>query len=454
MIPSGIQCFCNDNYFPADIELKQHLKDKHLLPTFRCKSVSAFEKECEIPANPDFHDHVRRLELAKRMCIEIMDSDQKSTDLSTDHIRRYTRLIQKEINTLKLNNTFSWYSHDPAEIENPEFLNFLGLDTTDINNIVVIAYSGNSMQCTTTDPSSDIDLQVIIKKPETEENCYDFDLNAKKLPKQYRPEFDSTKNYRFAENDENHINFSTCSLPAFIWQCLNSDSISLNLLHAGDEMILHEGPDGFFSELKKHKHTFYSKNLPYIGFAKHLIGKTKAITPEGSPIGIDQKDKLHDLIKILNRQWSYNIEHALKDIHGFDELIIREQDGSQNYSIAGLEFSAKTKTKRVIKPLENQLAKIKGEVIDNKNPSIIARLITQSKEIFTNGDFEYPLPDSSLMINLIDRCKDEDTKKIDEMIIDFLSQHKEWPEKSGLAESVDRGFWKNWLQEKGIVRLV
>ncbi|WP_257297037.1 hypothetical protein [Endozoicomonas sp. YOMI1] len=449
MMPSGVQCFCNNIFFSSDIELKQHVKEKHLLPTFSCKSVSFFEKEREIPANSDFWEHTNRLELTKRICIELMDSDPKSADLPLDHIRRCIRLIQKEINTIKLNNNLSLHSIGLAEIENPKFLIFLGLNPVDIHNVLAIAYSGSCMHCTTT-TSSDIDLYVITKNHGIEKDFCDFDLDSKKLSKKYKPRIHSTSS-KFTKNTGNNIDVMICSLPVFIRLCLNSDSTALDLLHAGDELTLYESSKGFFSELKKHKDTFYSKYLPYVGFAKSLISKTKVINPAGLVSDKEQQDQLCNLIKILKAHYFDNLENILENIEGFDELIVRNVDNNQSYSIAGLKFDARIKVKRVIVPLEKQLEKIKGGMTNNKNLSIVARLITQLKELYINGDFEYPLPNSSFMINLKSEvCSDEDTKKMDEMIDEFLAQHKEWSEKSRFADSGDKDFWKKWLQEKGV----
>ncbi|WP_163370750.1 hypothetical protein [Endozoicomonas acroporae] len=452
MTPSGVQCFCNDLLFPSKTELKQHIKEKHLLPAFSSKSVSFFEKDREIPPSSDSWEQVNRLEMAKRICIELMDSEPKDTDLSLDHIRRCTRLIQREISTIKLKNNCSSYSSGMRALsrrQNPETFSFLEFYSINIHDVVAIAFNGSSMHCTTT-ASSDIDLYIITKNTRSGKSFFDFNLDTKRLSKKYQPEIRGTC-HRFEKSTEKDIDAMICSLPVFIWQCLNSNPAALDLLHISDELVLYEGSDGFFSELREHKDAFYTKFLPYTGFAKDRIRKLKAVNPEELIPDKERLDRLSDLIKTLKMNIADRLEDILENVDDFDELIARNTDKSLIYSIAGLQFDAGIKVKRVIRPLENQLKKIKEGATNNKKLSTVIRLITQIKELYTNGHFEYPLPNSTLMMNLkSEASSDEDTKKVDEMINEFLAQHKEWSKNSRFADRVDKDFWKTWLEEKSI----
>ncbi|WP_422450994.1 MULTISPECIES: hypothetical protein [unclassified Endozoicomonas] len=451
MTPSGVQCFCN-NLFPSKDELKQHIKEKHLLPAFSCKSVSFFEKDKEIPDSSTSLEYTNTLEMAKRMCIELMDSEPKDTDISLDHIRRCTRLIQREISTIKLKNNYSSYSVVMRSLlrgQNPEIFSLLKFYSINIHDVVVIAFNGSSMHCTTT-AYSDIDLYIITKNTKPVKRFHDFSLDTKRLSKKYLPEFRGTC-HRFEKNTEKDIDIIICSLPVFIWQCLNYNPAALDLLHISDELILYEGSDGFFSELRENKDTFYTNFLSYTGFAKDQIKKLKAINPEELTPDKDRLDQLSDLLETLKMNIADRLEDILENIDDIDELITRNTDKSLIYSIAGLQFDAGIKVKRVIRPLENQLKKIKEGATNSKQLSTVIRLITQIKELYTNGHFEYPLPNSTLMMNLkSEASSDEDTKKVDEMINEFLSQHKEWSKNSRFADRGDKDFWKKWLKEKSI----
>lgn len=257
----------------------------------------------------------------------------------------------------------------------------------------------------------------------------------------------ASKNIR-AKDESLNIEYESFSLQSFLANAINNEDVAIVMLHASDNKVLLDSD--IYKFLRQNRKKFYTKRMVgQLGFAKSQAMKysLRAERMIAVKLAIDKLDEL------INRG-------VLKLCQAWDEL---PTDGK--YLIKTEEIKSREGDKRVwevsgkgctanVNPI--YCRDFLGKLYDNygdrvkvaasldshdlKSISHAFRVAYQLKNIYTYGDFSFPLPESEFIKKVKTGKVDFLKEKIDDQLNELIGQVELMAENSTYPKSVDTNF--------------
>lgn len=248
-------------------------------------------------------------------------------------------------------------------------------------------------------------------------------------------------NSRNTSDDVDEVSYP---LPRFIQLCLAGDTTALDMLHCESPL----SSTAIWEELVSKRTMFYTSNMKaYAGYVKSQALK----------YGV-KGDKVSELIALLgvvdyiissgeDTLTLDNVQHLLPNT----EYTYFSKD-TPAYIVLGRRFELSIKCTYFRKQLKlildgygvrsKQAAENGG--IDWKAVHHALRVLYQVEDVFTNGDFSYPLKQTPFLMR-VKRGEADYLTEIAPVFDTFLDNIEEMSKSSGLPDKPDVLYWEEWL---------
>lgn len=273
---------------------------------------------------------------------------------------------------------------------------------------------------------------------------------------------------KHSKNTANDTDRSLYSLTKFISLACDGDTVAIDMLHGDDSNLVIDSP--IWQEIRKNRHKFYTKRLT--GLFDYVRKQASKYGVKGSRLAalrevVDVLKEIPDedydpmwcgrsawtRTKVKNRVgWVYS-KLPINEFCDFITTDCPETGLQEFYEVLGRKFqltvSIGEMKKSVYKLWEEYGDRARqaeaNQGIDYKALSHALRGGYQLIEIFSHGDFTYPLPKSDLLLAV--KAGKVSFKDIQEELeavmqtVEILAQESEYP------EEVDRGFWEDFVEK-------
>jgi hypothetical protein len=309
------------------------------------------------------------------------------------------------------------------------------------NTNIVRMIFGSHLYGTST-PTSDHDYKGIFLP--SARNCY-----LGRIPKSLS---DHRQKEAGEKNTSEDVDIEIFSLQNFIDIACKGEMVSMDMLHAPDNMLLETTP--IWEKIRSERSRFYTKDMrAFVGYARKQAAKYGI---RGSRL-----DAIEQVLAILRR---YDAD--LIRIREIPELWLLENEHihytkatSATLSVpmvvvCGKMFDANCKVNYVLRSLEKQResfghrseAAKNNEGIDWKAVSHAVRAALQIEEMFMHGTMTLPLKDAEL-IKQIKLGMMDYTRVVAPMLEGLMENVEKLSQDSSLPQSVDRQYWDDFICE-------
>lgn len=366
------------------------------------------------------------LEKVKRDCYGLLANPENSTELN-NRVIKLSKSIQQTLNAIRY----------PSALESA--LNTLEeqLGITQ-QQVIAISYSGSCATGHTTE-QSDTDICVIYQ-PETIDT---FDLRTDKVLKKDKsiPLKDNTH-----KSDSGELDLKVYKLRTFVWNCLQRNDETLNVLHSDNAIFTTET----FDALKKHRALFYSKEDEF--FHRLFSPEQNKFCPPLLAVREDDIQELKNIIAQLSppefckNPLKMHWPNLPKTAHVYET----KQHSQSRYCIFGGQFSPNQSVKIATSTLSKKLPKYENpqEIYNHKKSALLYRIILQQNKLMTNGDYEHPIAESALLLDIRNGDIPSYLSLLKTIVQDYLSTLESRKENSPLPSTKDYDFWEQWLSAK------
>jgi hypothetical protein len=254
---------------------------------------------------------------------------------------------------------------------------------------------------------------------------------------------DHSTNNNASRNTKDDVDKTYYSLQYFVDLACQGETVALDMLHATDDKVIVNSDIWKF--LVDNRHRFYTKSMKaYIGYVRKQAAKYGA---KGS--------RLAEIERVLN------IANAANDNQTVGELTVTESDVvkwvvyKDNYylEVCGSKYQDNLKIPFLKRDLQKhfdkygertKLAKL-NEGIDWKALSHALRAGYQARDIFTKGYFEYPLAESSILMDV--KQGKLDFNVVEPLLSNLVDEVTILANQSNYPDKVDREFWDDFIIE-------
>jgi hypothetical protein len=254
---------------------------------------------------------------------------------------------------------------------------------------------------------------------------------------------DHSTNNNASRNTKDDVDKTYYSLQYFVDLACQGETVALDMLHAPDDKVIVNSDIWKF--LVDNRHRFYTKSMKaYIGYVRKQAAKYGA---KGS--------RLAEIERVLN------IANAANDNQTVGELTVTESDVvkwvvyKDNYylEVCGSKYQDNLKIPFLKRDLQKhfdkygertKLAKL-NEGIDWKALSHALRAGYQARDIFTKGYFEYPLTESSILMDV--KQGKLDFNVVEPLLSQLVDEVTILANQSNYPDKVDREFWDDFIIE-------
>ena len=250
-------------------------------------------------------------------------------------------------------------------------------------------------------------------------------------------------------NSQEDVDSETYSLHHFVQLALQGQTVALDMLHGN--METETSPEWEF--LKKHRHRFYTKNMrSFIGYARKQAAKYGI---KGSRL-----DAVREALAFLITQGDTTLGELWGDLweneHSVKKFVFDgrgDVNAQQSYwEVCGKKMTLGSKASYCVPMLakffENygERAKLasKNEGVDWKAVSHALRVGFQTKHIFLEGTFSYPLPETPYLLSVKQGLLPYNM--VAQVLDGLIEDLERWAVQSSLPEKPDVKFWETWLE--------
>jgi hypothetical protein len=254
----------------------------------------------------------------------------------------------------------------------------------------------------------------------------------------------------FAKNGAGDIDYKVISLHKFIEDAVKGDTATLDMLHGTDL----DSTSDIWKFLVENRHKFYSKDMKaYVGFVRTQAGK----------YGV-KGARLKDLTSAIERLKTFDptikIGEVAEDLYKgeFCAWEFKENPSANQmdefYLVNGRLYQSTLRVEQVIPQLEaiyadyGHRAKMaeENDGMDWKALSHALRAGYQAVHIYEDGDFDYPLPETELILKT-KLGKADYLTEISPALEDIVRRVESAAEISDFPEVVDVEFWNEWVKD-------
>ncbi len=252
-------------------------------------------------------------------------------------------------------------------------------------------------------------------------------------------------------NTVDDVDSEAYSLHHFVRLALQGQTVALDLLHGSQETKVCDT----WLFLKKNRSRFYTKSMrSFIGYAR---GQAAKYGIKGSRLDAVREALAFLITKgdtTLGELWGelWKNEHCVKHMV-FDG--IGDVDSSQSYwEVCGKKMTFGSRASEYVPMLQKfydnygkraQMA-AKNEGIDWKAVSHALRVGFQTKHIFLNGTFSYPLPETPYLLSVKQGLLPY--KEVACTLDALIEELEHTAVRSSLPEKPDVEFWEQWLAKE------
>jgi hypothetical protein len=241
---------------------------------------------------------------------------------------------------------------------------------------------------------------------------------------------------------EENSEFESFALQVFLRLCQNSEDITISMLHAEGDKILVDSD--VYKYLRNNKSKFYTKKMVgSLGYAKSMTLKYGYRADRMTSV-----EKVLNFVKVAEEKGIVKLFQCWDDLPE-GEFIYKGEDSKNNnkdnrfYEVVGKKLQATVAVSYAIEILTNLYNSYGDRVIAAKNMggkdfkalSHSFRVGYQLYEIYKNGGFSYPLPQSQFIKDVkygkLEYLKDNLDYKLNELIteVEQLSINSSLPDK-------------------------
>jgi hypothetical protein len=308
-------------------------------------------------------------------------------------------------------------------------------------NTIVRMLFGSHLYGTNT-PASDHDYKGVFLP--SKQDCY-----LGRIPKSLaeRPQKETGE-----KNTSDDVDIEIFSLQNFIEIACKGEMVSMDMLHAPDNMLLETTP--IWEKIRSERSRFYTKDMrAFVGYARKQAAKYGI---RGSRLdAIEQVlgilwEHDSDLIRIrdIPELWTIKNEHIkyAKTVQG--------NQATPSIVVCGKVFDANCRVLYTYNSLMKQResfghraeAAKNNEGIDWKAVSHAVRAALQIQEMFQEGTMTLPLKRADLVLQI--KRGELDYKGVVAPLLEELMENVEkLSQESSLPQSVDRQYWDNFICE-------
>lgn len=287
-------------------------------------------------------------------------------------------------------------------------------------------------------PESDIDYKGIFMPSARE-------LLLGKYPKS----ISSSTGNQNSKNGPGDVDREDYALPYFVKLAVDGETVAIDMLHCNEPLI--STPEWEF--LVENRRKFYSKDMKaFIGYVKRQAAK----------YGI-KGSRINDISKVLDflqerdkNRFGDSYDVKLKDI--WDELpsgkfISKVTKDDRRFYVVNSKMYQDTLTTGQLRPALAKVLKGYGDRahlaaqnkgVDWKAMSHALRAGYQCRDIFTKGDFAYPLRETEFLLAVKQGRLDFSTE-VAPALEEIVDEVEALAVASNLPKSVDVKFWDDWL---------
>lgn len=250
------------------------------------------------------------------------------------------------------------------------------------------------------------------------------------------------------KNAPGDVDTEVMSLPYFVKYAIEGQTFAIDMLHC--KAPLYTSP--IWEDLAKNRTKFYSKNLQaFVGYVKRQAAKYGI---KGSRLA-EIKSVLDTMQGTLKT--SAIIEYkAVLPIGEHTQWVTSENNGVVQtfYEVCGRKYQSTLTIEKLGEALINMYdsygdrAKLaeSNDGVDWKAVSHALRAGYQARDIYKDGDFEYPLKETDFLLKV--KTGQLDYKaEVAPVLEDLVSEVDALTISSLLPESIDKAFWDDWLLE-------
>lgn len=262
------------------------------------------------------------------------------------------------------------------------------------------------------------------------------------------------------KNTSDDVDFESFSLHEFVRLALRGETIALDMLHARTEHVVSFSSDliEIFEELQSMRHEFYSKDMKaYLGYVRRQAAK----------YGV-KGGRLEAAKNVLNKLKYYSKIEAYVTINDIRnklpigehvDWVTKEEKASGKtqhfYEVCGRKIQSTLPIPSAIEIVQKivdgygeraEMAE-NNKGIDWKAVSHALRAGYQLRDIYKKGDFEYPLNETSFLLDVKSGNLDFKTQvqlELENLVkeVEELAEHSSYPDKP------DHEKWETWLMHQ------
>ncbi len=249
-------------------------------------------------------------------------------------------------------------------------------------------------------------------------------------------------------NGPEDIDHEVYSIHHFISMACRSETVAIDMLHARPNAWRRSSE--IWEDLHGRRAEFYSRDLTaLVGYARHQAAKYGV---KGSRLAAAK-----EVVETLGRR---DPEDRLRDI--WDDLPANEHTRKlpstkplgqhrELYEVCGKKFHDLCRLREVARVLDEFIDRYghraqeaeRNQGVDWKAMSHALRAGYQARAIYQDGDFEYPLQETEVLIKV--KAGDWPYRKVAELLDELLDEIKGLADRSTLRQKVDRVQWDGWL---------
>lgn len=253
------------------------------------------------------------------------------------------------------------------------------------------------------------------------------------------------------KNTAGDIDREMISLPKLIDLACKGETMAIDMLHCTDPLSSSE----VWEDLVSKRHMFYTKDMKaFVGYVKRQAAKYGI---KGSRVAAVREaiDFLEHCINVIGFQLSDPIMHVWDDLQEGEFLkktIVNSPHLQLFWEVNGKKYQSTNTIEYVLNALKTTYGKFgdrallaaDNEGVDWKAMSHALRAGYQAYDIYTKGDFEYPLKQTEFLLDVKQGKLDFKTEVMPQLegivkLVEIAAEN------STLPDTVNRDYWDKWL---------
>lgn len=259
--------------------------------------------------------------------------------------------------------------------------------------------------------------------------------------------FRQTTGNSHSRNTSEDMDTELYSLHYFVKLALQGETVAIDMLHAQDRHIVETGlAFPVFLMMQKNRQKLYSKNMKaYLGYVRKQAAKYGV---KGGRLASAEA-----VLQVLDSESAVPISGlSLPEDEHSSWIIDVDKQGTERrfFSVCGRKIEhtipsdqAYNVVKKIVDNYGERARKARdNEGIDHKALSHALRAGYQLRCIYQDGDFEYPLPENSILLN-VKQGKMDFVAEIQPMLEELVAECERLAQESPLPERPDRKYWED-----------